>query len=284
MAQFTNQAQLSYNGAVTNSNVAVGEILEVLSATKTAVRDQYGQNDNITYVVSVVNSGTSAFNNLTVTDDLGAYTAAGASRVPLDYVDGSVLYYVNGALQAAPTVSDAGGSLVISGISVPAGGNATIVYETATNSFAPLGTGETITNQVTVTGGNITPITATATVTAQSAPVLSIAKSISPVPVTESGTLTYTFVIQNSGNTAATAEDLVQITDTFNPILSNLTVTFDGAAWEEGTNYQYDDATGLFTTVAGQITVPAATFAQDAATGQYVVTPGVSTLVVSGTV
>jgi hypothetical protein len=37
MAQFTNQAQLSYNNATVNSNVAVGEVLEVLSAAKTAV-------------------------------------------------------------------------------------------------------------------------------------------------------------------------------------------------------------------------------------------------------
>ena len=32
MARFTNQAQLRYGNAVTNSNIAVGEILEVLSA------------------------------------------------------------------------------------------------------------------------------------------------------------------------------------------------------------------------------------------------------------
>ena len=36
MARFTNQAQLRYGNAVTNSNIAVGEILEVLSAKKTA--------------------------------------------------------------------------------------------------------------------------------------------------------------------------------------------------------------------------------------------------------
>ena len=42
MARFTNQAQLRYGDAVANSNIAVGEILEVLSATKTAVRSTYG--------------------------------------------------------------------------------------------------------------------------------------------------------------------------------------------------------------------------------------------------
>lgn len=71
MAIFTNQAQLRYGNAVANSNVAVGEILEVLAATKTAVRKTYGQNDRVTYVVSIVNSGNTAMTGLTVADDLG---------------------------------------------------------------------------------------------------------------------------------------------------------------------------------------------------------------------
>ena len=47
MAKFTNQAQLRYGNAVANSNITVGEILEVLSASKTAVRKNYGQNDTV---------------------------------------------------------------------------------------------------------------------------------------------------------------------------------------------------------------------------------------------
>ena len=51
MARFTNQAQLRYGNAVANSNIAVGEILEVLSATKdSSPYHTYGQNDHITYV------------------------------------------------------------------------------------------------------------------------------------------------------------------------------------------------------------------------------------------
>ena len=69
MAQFTNQAQLAYNDSVINSNIAVGEILEVLSVTKTAVGDDYGADSNLTYVISVVNSGATPFNALTLTDD-----------------------------------------------------------------------------------------------------------------------------------------------------------------------------------------------------------------------
>ena len=73
MARFTNQAQLRYGNAVTNSNIAVGEILEVLSATKTAVRNTYGQSDTVTYIVSIVNSGTTPITGISVTDNLGIY-------------------------------------------------------------------------------------------------------------------------------------------------------------------------------------------------------------------
>ena len=89
MAQFTNQAQLSYNGGVVNSNVAVGEILEVVSATKTAVMDDYTRGDEVTYVISGINSGATAVTGLTVTDDLGTYEFGDGVLTPLSYVEGS---------------------------------------------------------------------------------------------------------------------------------------------------------------------------------------------------
>ena len=90
LAQFTNQAQLSYNDSVINSNIAVGEILEVISATKTAVGSTYGRDSNVTYVISVVNSGTVPYTNLTVTDNLGVYAFGTTALVPLTYNDGTV--------------------------------------------------------------------------------------------------------------------------------------------------------------------------------------------------
>lgn len=282
MAQFTNQAQLSYNDSVTNSNVAVGELLEVLSATKTAVINEYGRNDDITYIISILNSGTTAFTGLTITDDLGSYAFGETNLVPLTYIDGSVRYYVNGVLQSAPTVTS-GPPLAITGINVPAGGNAIIVYEVQANQYAPLGVDDSITNTATINGGISAPITAQETITTENAPELTITKSVSPVPVTENGTLTYTFIIQNSGNTAADATSNIVITDIFNPILSNLTVTLDGAAFP-ATSYSYDETTGVFTTNPGTITVPAATYTQDVTTGSVITTPGVTTLVISGIV
>ncbi len=285
MAQFTNQAQLSYNNAIINSNVAVGEILEVLSASKTAVMDDYTRNDEVTYVISIVNSGATPLTGLTVTDDLGAYAFGATSLVPLTYVEDSVHLYINGVLQADPTVSADGTSLVFSGINLPANGNLLLIYEAEVNQFAPLGVGDSIVNTAVVTGTGLpSSVTVSETVTPEEEPELTITKSIEPTTVTENGTVTYRFIIQNYGNTAAEVDDNVAVTDTFDPILSGLGVTFNGESWAEGTQYNYDPATGLFTTVPGQITVPAATYAQDPDTGAWVITPGVSVLTVTGTV
>ena len=284
MATFTNQATLTYNGISTNSNIAFGEILDVLSVTKTVVEDSYAQGDTVTYVVTLRNTGGNALINLTVTDNLGAYTYETDTVYPLTYVNGSTLYFVNGALQPAPAVT-AGPPLSITGISVPANGDAVIVYQTVANAFANPEVGGNIVNTVTVTGDGLSaPVTATATVDAQTAADLSSSKSITPSQVVDNDRVTYTFVIQNSGNQAVLATDDAIISDLFNPILTALAVTFEGATWAEGTQYNYDETTGQFTTVAGNITVPAATYTRDASTGEYILTPGIATLVVTGTI
>lgn len=282
MAIFTNRATLRYSGGVINSNTVTGELLEVLTVTKDAVSDVYADGDIVTYVVTLRNTGAAALTDLTVTDDLGGYVFEGETLYPLTYVEGSVLYYLNGTPQAAPD-AEAGPPLVISGITVPAGGNVTLVYQARVNDLAPLGEGDTIVNTVTVTGGGIaSPVTDSETITAQSGAELTISKAICPAVVTDNSRLTYTFVIQNTGNTAAVATDDVIITDTFNPILTDIVVTYNGEAWVEGVNYTYDEATGLFTTLPG-ITVPAATFTRNP-DGTFTVDPGVAVITVTGTV
>ena len=283
MATFTNQATLRYNGNVVNSNITTGELLEVLSATKTAVIDSYSQGSDITYVINIVNSGTVTFTGISIHDDLGAYTFGAGTYVPLDYVAGSVRYYLNGVLQPTPAV-DAGPPLVISGITVPANGVATIIYVARANQYAPLNLEGTIINTALISGGGVTEITVTETVTVESGARLTISKSICPTTVTENGRLTYTFIIQNLGNMPAVATDNVSITDTFNPILTGLAVTFNDASWTEGVNYTYSEATGDFVTIPGQITVPAATYTHDPGTGEWLVEPGVAMLTVTGTV
>ena len=283
MATFTNQATLRYNGNIVNSNITTGELLEVLSATKTAVIDTYNQGSDITYVINIVNSGAVAFTGLSITDNLGEYTFGTGTLVPLDYVDGSVRYYVNGVLQSVPVVT-VGQPLSISGLIVPANGVTTVIYVARANQYAPLDLESIITNTAVISGGGITEITVTETITPESGARLTVSKSICPRTITENSRLTYTFVIQNTGNTPAIIADNVGITDTFNPILTDLIVTFNDVTWTENINYTYSETTGEFATVPGQITIPAAIYAQDSVTGEWMVEPGVGVLTVTGTV
>lgn len=288
MATFTNQASLSYNNTVTTSNVTVGELLEVLSATKTAVVNTYGNADRVTYVISIVNAGTTPLTGLTLTDDLGGYefVPQGQPAVllyPLAYVADSALFYVNGALQPTPAVTP-GPPLVIEGINVPAQGNATLIYEASVTTFAPLEPGSTIVNTATLSASPATQVTVSETVTVEAGPDLGISKSLSPLTVTENGRITYTFTIQNESGTATQPTDQVVLSDTFDPILSDLTVSFNSTPWTSPAQYSYDPTTGLFTTVPGAITVAGATFEQNPVTGERITTPGVSVLTVSGTI
>lgn len=257
MATFTNQATLTYSGGTTSSNITTGELLEVLTASKTAVVPTYRSGRPITYLITLVNSGAAALNGLTVTDDLGGYAFNGGTVYPLAYTAGSVRYYQNGVLQAAPAAT-AGPPLTVTGISVPAGGSTVLAYEAEPTAFAPLGAETRVVNNVAVTGGGLPDaVTATETVSPETGPALAISKALSPTEVAANGRLTYTFVIQNTGNVAALTTPA---------------------------QYTYDAATGRFATVPGVITVPAAAFTQNAATGAYAVTPGTVTLTVSGTV
>ena len=160
-----------------------------------------------------------------------------------------------------------------------------VIYEAVPNEYAPLTAGGTITNTAVVDGAGIAePLTLTATIAARDTVNLTIAKALCPPIVTDNGQITYTFIIQNTGNQEIVATDDVIVNDTFNPILNPIAVTFNGAAWTEGTNYTYDDTTGEFATLPGQITVPATSYVQNPDTGAYSVTPGVAIITVTGTI
>lgn len=285
MPTFTNQATLSYNDKTTNSNIVSGEVIGVLSATKTAVDDSYAlPGDTVTYVVSVVNSSSAPVSGLTLTDDLGGYAFGGSTLYPLSYDAGSVVFLQNGQPQPAPAAT-AGPPLQFANLTVPAGGNITLIYEAALTPYAPLQAGSSVVNTVTLSGTGLTaPVTATEQVDALQEASLTISKAVSPVPVAENGQLTYTFLLRNNGNTPAVSTDNLTVTDTFDPLLSDLTVTYNGTPLALNTDYTYDQTTGAFATLPGLLTLPAATYTQDPTTGEWGITPGTGTLVVTGTV
>ena len=281
MAAFYNQASINLGGSVTNSNITVGEITSGITLTKTAATSEYGAGEGITYVVSAVNSGLSEYNGLTLTDDLGRFTVGAQVITPLTYVEGSLIFYLDGVIQPAPTVT-LGETLAIGPFNIPAGSNATVIYEARANQTAPLDAGASITNTVTLVGGSC-ELSDSATVPTRDEPRLTIAKAVCPQSVTCAGEITYTVIIQNLGNTPVVATDDLIVNDTFNPILNNITVTLDGTALAEGAGYTYNVATGEFATLPGTVTVPAASFTRDPATGIISTTPGVAVITVTGT-
>lgn len=285
MATFFNQATLNFAGRVTSSNITEGEIISGLTLTKTAITENYGPGDGIVYTITLTNAGATDVTGISVTDDLGVYTLPGGTTqlVPLTYVEDSLLYYQNGALQPAPTVT-AGPPLVIGGLTVPAGGNVLLIYETRANDFAPLSAGSAIFNTATVGGAECEATGDTAEVPTREEPLLSIAKAICPQTVSCGQDVTYTFIIQNTGNTAVDATDNLTVTDTFTPALTGIEVTLNGTPLAEGTGYTYDEATGEFATLDGAIPVPAATFARNPITGVVTTIPGVAILTVTGTI
>ena len=282
MSVFTNFATLSYNGATISSNTVTGEILENVSVSKTAVTEEYALGDKIGYVVSLINSGETPVTGITVSDDLGAYELDGQTLYPLSYLADSLKLFVNGVLQSEPAVT-AGPPLTVSGLEIPANGSALMVYEVEVTAFAPLGPESVITNTVTVTGGGIsTALTASASIGTVDAADLSVSKALSPLVVSANGEITYSFLISNAGNLPVESADEVVLRDDFDPILTDISVNFNGTPWAVGVNYSYDKASGAFATLPGQITVPAASYTRSEDESVLTV-PGTAMLEIKGT-
>ena len=201
MATFSNQAVLTYNGNTATSNIVTGEITDILSVTKTALSTCYYRDDcGIAFVVTLNNSGSAAITNVTVSDNLGAYTFGEQTLTPLDYELESVRFFVNGIASSAPAVNQDNG-VVFSGITLPADSTAMLIYKANANEYAQLTTGSAIENTVTVTGdGIVTPVSASSTVDVCDSVRLEITKSLSPTVVNDNSRITYTLNVFNYSN------------------------------------------------------------------------------------
>ncbi len=278
-----NTATLNYNGNTVSSNTTEGQLLDTLAVSKEAdIGGYYGVGDRITYRIGISNTGESAINGVNLSDNLGSYNVGTTPVYPLSYVSGSLRYYVNGVLQSTglPTITE-GPPMSVSDINIPSGGNVLLIYEVLTTAYAPQASGETIENIVTADAGTFAS-SDTATVNANATTCLTVAKVMSPTTVTDGDTVSYTLVIQNTGNTEAAANS-VSVADTLTPPLQEVSVTLDGTPLAE-TDYSYTSGTGAFSIPTGVITVPAASWTQDTLTGLYSMTPGAIEIIISGTV
>lgn len=287
MAQIiTNQASLNYqyNGQTGSavSNIATATLTEALSVEKVSLEDVYRFGEELTYSVSFANDSGSALTGVTVTDNLGSYTVGGAAVTPLSYV-GPAILFVNGVFSGNITPALEANSVVFTIPTLASGARAQILYKAAVNSFAPLAEGSTITNTVSVLGAGVTtPVTDSDTVTVDNYADVTITKTMTPSSVVDGEALTYTFVINNYGNTEATN---IVLTDAFDPAPENITVSVNGAAIDDS-DYSY--VGGVLTlpvaTSSFTLSLPAATVSQDAATGAVTVTPSSLTVTVTGVI
>lgn len=282
----TNQARLQFTygqtTATASSNIASTVLQESLVAAKSVLENGYRADSDLTYIVNFTNSGATAMTNVTITDNLGTYAVSPTLSVtPLFYNDPAQLY-INGVFSTTLSPVPAVNGITFTIPSIPANSNAMLIYKVIVNQYAPLATGASITNTATVTAAALTePITVTSTIDVDGYADVSIMKTMTPNPVTDGSTLTYTFTIQNYGNTEATD---VTLSDTFSPAPNPITVSVDGTTLSAA-DYSY--ASGVLTlpgaASAYSLTIPPATFLQDAVSGEVTINPGTVTIVVAGT-
>ncbi len=287
MSLIYNQAELSYEGTTVHSNIVSSELLDALSAEKAVIKTEYARDDKLTFIITLKNKTFKDIDHISITENLGAYYFSGLSGLasitvyPLTYVENTLLYYKNGSLQSTPSFSGTA-PMNIEDISVPAGGDATIIYEASTNSWTPLKVGSSVNNMSKISCTSVSePILLSATAIPLSKVELFITKTASPDIVMQTGKITYSFLIENRGNIEA--KDTVVISDKFNPIIDDLYVTINKTHVTGAEYYSYDTTTGIFTTTGKDITVPPATYTTDSATGKIKLTPGTVLVRVTGT-
>lgn len=278
---FYNTATLTYAGNTIRSNTVSGTITEAIDGDKIPLSRTYRAGDEVSYLITLRNTADVAMTNVSMTDNLGEGTYGTETHIPMAVKPDTVNVLVNGTPVTDADITIAP-ILTVGGFDIPAGGSATVAYTAILNDYAPLTAGEEINNTVEVTADNLAaPISFGATITPVVGAVLAVEKNLMPTVIPEDGNLLYTFTIRNFGNAATTAADAVVLKDTFNPRITINDVYYNRTRWQEGTNYTYED--GEFTTLANQITVPAATITRG--TDDTVqIEPGTVTIIIYGTV
>lgn len=281
----SNQASITYeyNGlsGTAVSNIATVTLLDPLTVGKTALGDTYTAGEEITYILTTNNTGSAALNNIEIEDNLGTYSCKGMNPVtPLTYT-GPAFLYINGVFTASLTPEICSDCVVFTIPSLPANSNAIIVYKAETNEFAPLTKDSTITNvAIWSTAGLNGELTASETIKVEEYADVTIQKDMSPDPVQENSSLTYTFTLNNYGNTEA---DNVVLSDVFNnPIPRNLTVCVNGAPVPPG-YFSYNNGVFIVPSLnSPPLKIPAAKIVQDENTCAVSIIPGITTVVVTG--
>ena len=287
MATIENFATVRYtSGGVattTVSNLAEVTLESSISLSKTPLSTVYGENDTVTYILSIQNTSGAALSGVRIEDNLGTFSFGTSELTPLTY-GGDVILLINGQDATALLNVDSSdpSSLIFELPTLPAGATANVVYNATVNEFASPELGATIVNTASLSADAECAVgEASATITAETGARVTVLKQMSPNPVVCGDTLTYTIRVYNYGN--APAENL-RVTDAFDPAPLNITVTRNGVP-VPATDFTYED--GVLTVPAETSdgdTVPAATFVRDPESGAVSVIPGVVEYVITGTI
>lgn len=211
-----NFAALSYdsgNGTGSAvSNVVSTNLRDSYSITveKFTANDSFRPSENITYLVTVTNTGTQPVYSVEITDDLG--TGAGT---PLVYVENSARIIEDGGVVAV--TPDSVNPLTIPlATALQSGESVTVLYVAQVSGA--LGDVDEITNTVSAVarqgsseGVIVESEPDSVTITREDFAQVEITKSVDKDVISSGDTLTYTFELENSGNIPATN---VVITDT----------------------------------------------------------------------
>jgi len=189
------EANTTNNSATATTTVAAAPIAD-LTITKSDAPDPVTAGSNITYTITITNSGTSAAANVSLSDPLPANTTFVSFASPAGWTPSTPAVGSNGTVSATNA-------------SLAATASATFTLVVNVNSGTPAAT--TITNTATTstsstessTANNSATATTTVTAVAPTLADLVVAKSDSPDPVTAGSNITYTITVTNSGAAAA---------------------------------------------------------------------------------
>lgn len=210
-----NSATLTYNSG-TDTGTAVSNVVSTnlldsfsLAVQKFTANDSWRPGENITYLVTVTNTGTQPLNAVEITDDSG-----GAGEL-LSYVENSARLIRNGeVVQVTPTDTS---PLTIPLAEVLQSGESITVLYVSQVSAAVGDAVQEITNTVQALarrgaeGVVVESELDSVTIPREDFAQIDITKSVDKAVISSGDTLTYTFTIENSGNIPATN---VVITDT----------------------------------------------------------------------
>lgn len=273
------------------SNTTINTFEEIINISKISLEENYDENSEIIFVITVNNNSTETIKNLKITDNLGTYNFSNNNLynkklTPINYTGPSFLY-ISGNFYSKINPVIYSDKLIFNIQNIPAKSNINIIYKSHITEYAPLDLNSKITSIteldsdiLTQNINNTKNISCSNNIFTKEHADLSIVKNTSPNIITPGEKITYNFILYNHGNIEA---QNVILSDKFVPAPENIKIYINSNQVNKN-NFSYINGT---LTVPGfnsdlNITVPPAVFSQDSTTGSIITEPGVVYISVTG--